>query len=175
MNPSEVKDVTVTFDLEKATNYFHSNPLKNKIAMGPFKTGGKSLVVCLVGRCDSDKIYPSSFDGKSNFSVPMEFEDAIPLEKLFEELASIVEGIVPGWDINNPLSRENFWLRLNFDHRTKKFKTTSNLALTTPKSAEKISGLKGKEIKAVVEVRAWFNLADEKAGVSLNVLSADFE
>lgn len=175
MNPSEVKDITLQFDFEKATNYFHSNPSKNKIAMGSFKSDGTPLLVSIVGRCDSNKIYASSFDGKQNFSVPMEFEDTLSVATLFTHLASTVEDLVPGWDINNPMARENFWLRLNFDHRTKKFKTSTNLPITTAKSAEKISDLKGKEIKAVVEVKAWFNLADNKAGVSLNVLSADFE
>lgn len=177
MNPSEINTdlIKLNFDLEKATNYFHSNPSKNKIAMGAFKNDDAPLLVKINGRCDSDKIYASAFDGKNNFSVPMEFEDAISLKKVFADLAEKVESLVPGYDINNPLTRENFWLRLNFDHRTKKFKTTSNLGLTTAKSAEKISGLKGKEITAVVELKGWFNLADKKAGVSLNVLSADFE
>lgn len=175
MNPSEAKSVSLSFDLEKAKNYFHSNPSKNKIAMGSFKNGGVPLLVKLVGRCDSDKVYVSAFEGKQNFSVPMEFEDALPLELLFMDLASKVEALVPGWAVNNPLARENFWLRLNFDHRTKKFKTTSNLGLTSVKTVEKLCGLKGKEINAVVEVKAWFNLADEKAGVSLSVFSADFE
>jgi hypothetical protein len=176
MNPSEIDQslVSLNFDIEKATNYFHSNPTKNKIAMGSFKYDDTPLLVSLVGRCGSDKIYVSAFDGKSNFSVPMEFEDAIPLKQLFEDLAAKVSETVPDYDINNPLARENFWLRLNFDHRTKKFKTKSNIALTNAKSAEKVVGLKDKEIKAVVEVKGWFNLADKKAGVSLNVLEVDF-
>jgi len=47
------------------------------------------------------------------------------------------------------------------------------LNLTT-KNVEKVSGLLGKEIVASVEIKAWFNLKDEKAGVSLNVLDVTF-
>lgn len=175
MNPSDVKSFDLAFDLEKAQNYFHSNPAKNKIAMGAFKNDGTPLLVKLVGRCSSDKIYSSAFDGKQNFSFPMEFEDAIAIETLFGELVAKVETFVTGWDINNPMARDNFWLRLNFDHRAKKFKTTSNLVFTNVKSVEKLCGLQGKEVEATVEIKAWFNLADEKAGVSLNVLSVKFE
>lgn len=174
MNPSEV-NATLVFDLEKAQKYFNSNPTKNKIAMASFKVDDTPLLLKLVGRCDSDGFYATAFDGKQNFSVPMDFEETVAVHSCFSTLAVQVQEFVPGWDVNNPMSRENFWLRLNFDHRAKKFKTKSNLPLTTTKSAEKINGLKGKEMVATVEVKAWFNLADEKAGVSLNVLSVNFE
>ena len=163
----------LSFDLAKAQNYFHSNPSRNFIQMGSFKNDGTPLVFKIVGRATSDKIYASSFEGKVNYSLPMEIEELAATKKAFELFAEKVSAIVPEWDVNDPLARENFWLRLAFDHRTKKFKTTTNLNLT-PKNVEKVTGLNGKEIVASVEVKAWFNLKDEKAGVSLNVLDVTF-
>lgn len=164
---------TLSFDLQKAENYFHSNPSRNFIQMGAFKTDGVPLVMKFTGKATADKIYSSSYEGKVNYSLPMEFEDLKGVKTAFDLFTSQVQEIVPDWPVNNPLARENFWLRLAFDSRTKKFKTTTNLALTT-KNVEKVSGLLGKEIVASVEIKAWFNLKDEKAGVSLNVIDVTF-
>jgi len=131
------------------------------------------LIFKFVGRATSDKIYSSSFEGKVNYSFPLELEELQATKKSFELMAEQVQSLVPDWDVNNPLARDNFWLRLAVDNKTKKFKTTTNLNLT-PKSAEKVTGLLGKEVVASVEVKAWFNLKDEKAGVSLNVLDIAF-
>ena len=58
MNPSEIDNslVKIAFDMTKATNYFHSNPTKNKIAMASFKYEDSPLLVTIMGRCDSDKV-----------------------------------------------------------------------------------------------------------------------
>ena len=164
---------TLAFDLKKAQNYFHSNPTKNFIQMGSFKVDGVPLVMKFNGKATSDKIYSSAYEGKINYSLPMEFEDLKAMKSSFEMFVAQVQDLVPDWPVNNPLDRENFWLRLGFDNKTKKFKTTTNLALTT-KNVEKVTGLLGKEIVASVEIKAWFNLKDEKAGVSLNVIDIVF-
>jgi len=183
MNPSEISNLTLTFDLEKATEKFRANPSRNFIQMGAIKQDGASVVVnfnglCVVvnfnGLCNSDKIYSSLAFEKNQFSIPMQIDQRAEMNALFEKLAKLVQDKVSEWGVTNPLDREEFWLRLNFDQRTKKFKTTSNLGFTTVKSAEKFTGLKDREINATVEVKAWFNIKDEKAGVSLNVVDIIF-
>lgn len=100
---------TLNFDLKKAENYFHSNPSKNFIQMGSFKNDGAPLVVKFVGKANADKIYSSAYDGKLNYSIPMEFEDLKSVKDSFEDFTNIVQEIVPHWPVNNPLARENFW------------------------------------------------------------------
>ncbi len=175
MNVSNISDLSLPFDLPKATKSFHANPSRNFIQMGAIKNDGTPLIAVLNGVCGSDKVYCSSAFNKHQFSVPMELSNRAEVNSLFDKLVSLVQEIVPEWEVNNPMSRENFWLRLNYDERTKKFKTNSNLNFTTVKSVEKITNLKDKEMKATVEIKAWFNLKDEKAGVSLNVIEVDFE
>lgn len=175
MNVSTISDLSLTFDLEKATKSFHNNPSRNFIQMGEIKSDGTPLLVILNGPCSADKFYCSYAFKKPQFSVPMELQNKTEVDGLFEKLTKLVQEIVPEWSVNNPMSRENFWLRLNYDEKTKKFKTASNLNFTTVKSVEKITNLKNKEMKATVEIKAWFNLKDEKAGVSLNVIEVDFE
>lgn len=97
--------------------------------MGQFKNDGAPLVFKFVGRATSDKIYASSFDGKVNYSVPMEIEELEATKKAFDLFVEKVQSIVPEWDVNNPLARENFWLRLAFDYRAKKFKVISYVRL----------------------------------------------
>jgi len=153
--------------------------------MGSFTNDGVPLIIKITGRATSDKIFVSSFDGnpnhkfpnarpkKVNYSLPMDIEELQATKTAFDLFVEKVNSVVPDWEINNPLARENFWLRLAFDHKANKFKTTTNLNLT-PKNAEKVSGIMGKEIVASVEIKAWFNLKEEKAGVSLNVLDVTF-
>jgi hypothetical protein len=175
MNPSEISNLTLTFDLEKAVEKFRANPSRNFIQMGAIKQDGAPVVVNFNGLCNSDKIYSSLAFEKNQFSIPMQIDQRAEMNALFEKLAKLVQDKVPEWGVTNPLDREEFWLRLNFDQRTKKFKTTSNLGFTTVKSAEKFTGLKDREINAIVEVKAWFNIKDEKAGVSLNVVDIIFQ
>jgi hypothetical protein len=175
MNVSKISDIALSFDLAKATKSFETNPARNSIQMGAIKADGVPLVAILEGTCGIDKIHCSSLFNKHNFSVPMELSNRQEINALFGKLTKLVQQTVPEWSIHDPMTREDFWLRINYNEKTKKFKTTSNLNFTTVKSVEKISNLMGKEVKATVEIKAWFNFKDEKAGVSINVLEVDFE
>lgn len=175
MNVSNISDLSLAFDLPKATKSFHANPSRNFIQMGAIKNDGVPLLTVLNGTCGADKVYCSTAFNKHQFSVPMELSNRTEVNNLFVRLTNLVQEIVPEWEVNDPMSRENFWLRLNYDERTKKFKTASNLNFTNVKSVEKITNLKDKEMKTIVEIKAWFNFKDEKAGVSLNVIEVYFE
>lgn len=175
MNISTTSDLSLTFDLEKSITTFHANPTKNFIQMGVLKSDGVPLIAKFYGTCKSDAVYCSSVFSRSQFSVPMELTDRSSINDLFGKLTKIVQDTVPEWQVNNPLDREDFWLRLNYNEKTKKFKTMSNLNFTNVKSIEKFNELKDKDMTATVELKAWFNLKDEKAGVSLRVIEVNFE
>lgn len=165
----------LSFDLSKANSNFEANPSRNKIQMGVFTKDDAPLVLTLKGKVDSDSIYVfQSFDGKANYSFPMVLKDLKEIKATAELLAAKVQEFVPHWSVNNPFIKDDFWLRLNFNHRRKEFKTTNNLGLNT-KNVDKISGLLDKGVIASVEVKGWFNMADETAGVSLNVINVIFD
>ena len=105
----------------------------------------------------------------------MALNDKETLVKVFDTFSAKIKEIVPEWAVTHPFERDAFWLRLNFDQKTKKFKTASNLDFGSVKAVEKLSGLKDRLMTVTVEVRPWFNMAEERAGVSLNVFNVNFD
>lgn len=164
----------LSFDLSKANTNFEANPSRNRIQMASFTKDDAPLILTLKGKATADSIYKTEFGGKANYSIPMDLEDLQTVKTTSELLAAQVQKVVPEWPVNDPFGKEEFWLRLNFNHRRKEFKTTNNLGLNT-KNVEKIGDLLNKKIIASVEVKAWFDMVDQKAGVSLNVINVIFD
>ncbi len=165
-------EIKLNTNLNTAIEKFQKNPSKNMIHMVPFIVNDMPLNIVLKGKMASDKIHYFAFENKAQFSFPMTFDDEHHI-KLFERLARGVETSAPDWPVNNPALKDLFYVRLGYNQKTNNFKTEFNCDLT-PKNLEDHEFCIGQSVTVTTEVKAWYNLKDEKAGVSLNVTHVKF-
>ena len=172
MNPSALLKTkpTLSFDLDASAEVFRQWPEKN-FMIEDFKVKGKPVSVKFSGTPTSKAICATSFSGKSTYSFPLTVDDDVL--KLFETLKEVVTTHTPDWFVNNPGEKESFWVRIALDSKTKQFKTKF-----VPKvSINEIDEYSLEEFtKATVtaDLKAWYSLKDERAGVSLNVRKVEF-
>ena len=160
----------LSFDLEKANESFVKNPSFNSIQTAKITVGGKPLVLVLHGTFAYDKINAYEFSNGKQYSFKMNLNEKDKVQKAFTKLENLVQANVPEWaKVSSPGTKEDFWVRLNYDQKNNVFKTkflgrdNQDFDITT------IEGLKDSNTSITCEVLAWFNMKDEVAGVSIRV------
>ncbi len=121
---------------------------------------------------DSDKVIFAEFGGKASYSF------AVLADKTFGDLmanlCAKVQEKVPDWTVINPAVFDPFYVKLAFDNKNKIFKTNSNIFFD-PAVEESLTIPKGKNVEVKAKLMAWFQMSEQKAGVSLNVLRTKFD
>jgi hypothetical protein len=152
-----------------------------KLGIAKFRIGGKPFKVTIKGTVGSNGISSSEFgDGKNKKSVfslgivPDDDADLSALTTLADNLTEwIPEDVRAAYECVDLVKGDRFYLKLPLSNDKKSFKCQSNIPIN-PKKAQDADISSDQEIEVTVELSAYFNFDDQKAGLMLNCLKLNF-
>jgi hypothetical protein len=92
--------------------------------------------------------------------------------EMLQSLTQKVTDLCPGFEITEPLKEDILYLKLKLNKDKKSFTSKSNIKLDPKKEAQVSSGT---EFTAHCEISAYVSFENQKAGVTIKVLSLQFE
>lgn len=166
---TDLSDATFDLDFDKAHAKYESDS-KNKIAMGKLKIGKDMVEVSMTGELTTNGYAHNKADWGESYSVGMRLDEA--QTEMLQSLTQKVTDLCPGFEITEPLKEDILYLKLKLNKDKKSFTSKSNIKLDPKKEAQVSSGT---EFTAHCEISAYVSFENQKAGVTIKVLSLQFE
>ncbi len=171
-----------SFSYDKVKSKYESGGAKNRLAIAKFRYDEKPLKFIVEGRLSTNGINVAEFgEGKNkrqvySFGFIADDEDAFhdTLDSLSDELLSYVsEGDRDDYEILKLVKDDKIYVKLKPAEDRKSFITKCNLNLN-PRKIQDAPLTTDQKVKLQVELGAYFNLADNKAGLMLTPSRVDF-
>jgi len=112
---------------------------------------------------------------KTSYSLGITIEEGSAYAFLFQQLAGLAHAeasvISSDMEFNEPIKDEKFYLKLKTDANNKAFAFKSNLNITPKKCSEVVDY---DRVTFTGEAAVWFNISDEKYGLSFTPKRIDF-
>ena len=151
---------------------------KSFIQMADFITADDTFELELNGKTSTEGINEAKFGtGKARkiaYSLGLIPDSSDDVEGLDLLKAKVVASLPEGWEYSEIFKEEVIYLKLKTTKDGKRFTNHSNVKID-PKKVTSAPLSRGQTVVATVEPKAWYNLADKKAGISFNVINLEFE
>lgn len=162
------------FQISALNNDFDISKLdETKTVYSNIKDGKKPLRVLLKGELATDGINSKVFENGTAYSFGLKLEDSDDTEALNSLITQI--GEISGLE-TSPLVQDDdrMFVKLQLDKAKKKFAAKSNIKLDI-KKLDDLDLYRGQNVEVFAEIAAWYNKADNKAGILLKVTKIEFE
>lgn len=177
----DVNELTLgTLDLQHKTNIYESTAPKNFLCTGHLRTDNIPVVVQFEALLTANTILVSEFDNREAYSMPVELVNGDELEvvsRITEPLVNALKTQLENadeWVIKELLRDDKIYLKIKFAKNQKSPLCKTNVAM----NAKKIHDAKiyqGQKVTVTAALNYYFNFVDNSGGVTLSVISLDFE
>lgn len=167
---SEIPSKAISTQIDLARALSDAKSSEKPMVFTDMVVDKKPIVAKLKGYLTTDAIQVSQY---GHHSIGFSFCESEDLE-LFQKLSEVLDTIseLRGWELGDLVKNDRLYLKLK--HKNNRYLVRSNVKLE-PKKAENAPIYRYQNVDVDVEVKAWFNVADKKCALYLEVRSLYFE